>query len=127
MAVIEEELHPMLLGLDGVLLAPTEERQLRDRDLVTSRCAFVRPHDPRQLDAALLRERPGQRPELVPDLRPDDHPLHQPRPVAESQEGDPSVHPERIDPAGDGDGFAGVAGKIADFGHGGEVRASRCG
>ena len=114
MPVVEEEFDAVLLRLDRELRAGADQLDRGNGQLVSARRARVGAHEAAQRDAALLRQRGGQLPDLGRKLRLDQDALHDTRPVAQHHEGDARVDAQGGDPAGDGDGFADVAGQVAD-------------
>ena len=115
--VVQQELDAVLLRLDRELLAGADQLDPGHGQLVSAGRAGVGAHHAAERDAALLRERGGQLPDVIGKLRFDHHSLHHACPIAQYDERDARMHAQGGDPPGNGDRFARVARQISD-GHG---------
>src|SRR5690606_31771021 len=120
MAVVEEEIDAVFLGLDRVLLGEVDDLEILDGHLVPARCARVLADLARHPHARLLRERREGLPDRSGDLFLQQYPLHDPGPVAHHDEGDLAMRTCGLYPTPHGDGLAHVAremSNVADHSH----------
>ena len=95
---VQEEVHPVVFGLDGIVLAGTYQAQGPHLHLVSAGRPGLRADLAGERDAGLLRETAVQLPHLLRSLLLHDHALHHARTVAQIQEGHLSVHTSALHP-----------------------------
>src|SRR5690606_24670651 len=113
--MVEEEVDPVLLGLDRVVhRAGAEDLQLLDPELEAAGGASVGAQLAGDLHGGLLGELGEAGPGCLVDLVLHDHALDHPGAVADDDEGDPALGAEMRHPTLDCDGAARVGGQLGD-------------
>lgn len=115
MPVVEEEIDPVLLGLDGVLLRGGDEFDAAHAEFVPTRRACVLLHLAGHGDHRLLRERLLKVPRRRVHLALHQHALQHPGAVPDDGERHLAVTPGRLDPAQHRDFGADVRSELPDF------------
>ncbi len=122
-AVVQEKVHPVLLGLNGVVLRQGENVQPADSELVPPRSPIVGLHRPRYPHGAFLGEVPQGLPHRLRELLLQEDALDDPRSIPHHREGHLPMTTGGLHPAGQGHGLAFVGAEVTNLGsvggHGG--------